>query len=246
MKAIKYILAILLLLASIGGLLEGSIALALLIAVLGILLLPPVSDWLKNKFKLWQHKVVRYISYIILFVLFASTFERDPNKQSNIKNISEQNNTTQPNEKLDEPQQVTNEQEEKKIAIGESIEVGNFVYKVEKTTFKKSIGDEYFGQTADGIYLLVTLSIKNISNESRTLDNSLFKLTDNNGLVYESSIDATTAFEISGGNSLFLKQCQPNISTKGTLIFEVPQKDEYNLHLSGGFWEGSTAVVKIK
>lgn len=246
MKVVKYILGVILILASIGGLSEGKIIAAVSIAVLGTLLLPPVTDWLKNKFILWQKKIVRYLSYIILFAMFASTIERAPDKNSIVSNTSEQSYGSQPSEQATESQPLTKEKEEKEISIGELTEVGNFVYKVERNTFKKTIGDEYFGKTADGIYLLVTLSIKNISGESRTLDNSLFKLTDSNGIEYEPSTDGTTAFEMSGGNSLFLKQCQPKITTKGTLVFEVPEKGTYDLHLSGGFWEGSTAIVEIK
>jgi hypothetical protein len=29
------------------------------------------------------------------------------------------------------------------------------------------------------------------------------------------------------------------------LIFEVPRKATYDLHLSGGFWSGETATVKL-
>lgn len=243
MKVVKYILGVLLIIAGIGGLLNGEIISALLMAILGILLLPPVSDLLKDKVKLWQNRFVRYVSYIILFAISASTLESNPNKQPVISNSSEQAPLA---EKPKEQQAVEQTDVEKKVTIGESTEVGNFVYKVEKTIFKKSIGGEFINQQADGIYLLVTLSIKNISGESRTLDNSLFKLTDVNGIEYEPSTDGTTALEMSGGNSLFLKQCQPNITTKGTLVFEVPEKGTYDLHLSGGFWNGSTAVVKIR
>lgn len=250
MKIIKYILGVLLILASIGGLMEGSTVSALLIAILGVLILPPVSEWMKSNFKFWTNKAVRYISYIFLFSLFASTIKTNPKQPTRVNNVSIQTDTEQSNNKPQESQQqeevpTSEKNEEKIIGIGQQTEVGNFIYTVERTYFKKSIGDEFLNQQADGIYLLVTLSIKNISNESRTLDNSLFKLTDDNGTEYESSTDGSTALEFSGGKSIFLKQCQPNITTKGTLVFEVPKKGEYNLHLSGGFWNGNTAVIRI-
>ena len=250
MKVIKYIIGVLLILASIGGLMEGSTISALSLGLLGVLILPPVSEWMKNNFKFWTNKAVRYISYMILFGLFASTIETNLKQPSTVNNVSVPTATEQSKNKPQEPQQLeevptTEKNDEKIIGIGQPTEVGNFIYTVEKTNFRKSIGDEFLNQQADGIYLLVTLSIKNISNESRTLDNSLFKLTDDNGTEYESSTDGSTALEFSGGKSIFLKQCQPNITTKGTLVFEVPQKSEYNLHLSGGFWNGTTAVIRI-
>ena len=98
-------------------------------------------------------------------------------------------------------------------------------------------------ETADGIYLLVDLSLKNIDNESHMLDNSFFSITDLDGNKYEYSTNGSTALEMSGGKTLFLKQCQPNIATRGILIFEVPQKDKYYLHLVGSFW--GTKSVRV-
>src|SRR5690606_2433523 len=54
-------------LGGIGALAQGSIGAGLLIAILGALFLPPVSDSLKEKVELWQNKAVRYVSYIVLF-----------------------------------------------------------------------------------------------------------------------------------------------------------------------------------
>jgi Domain of unknown function (DUF4352) len=129
--------------------------------------------------------------------------------------------------------------------IGDVIPVENYIYRVDGIQFKKTLGNEFIKETADGVFLLVPLSIKNISKESRTLDNSMFKLTDEQGTEYESSTRGTTAVEMSGEKTLFLKQCQPNIQTAGLLVFEVPAKGIFNLKLSGGFWSGKTASVKL-
>jgi len=56
----------------------------------------------------------------------------------------------------------------------------------------------------------------------------------------------SSAGEMSGGKTLFLKQYQPNIQTSGELIFEVPDKNQtYYLAVSGGFWSGKTANIKL-
>ena len=129
------------------------------------------------------------------------------------------------------------------ITVGTPVQIGNFAYQVNDFSFRKSIGNEFMRETADGIYLLVDLSIKNIDDESHTLDNSLFSITDLNGNKYEYSTNASTALEMSGYKTLFLKQCQPNIVTRGVLVFEVPQKDKYYLHLVGSFW--GTKSVRV-
>ncbi|MDE7073612.1 MAG: DUF4352 domain-containing protein [Odoribacter sp.] len=128
-------------------------------------------------------------------------------------------NKTNDNESVSQtPQEIT---------VGTPVQIGNFVYQVNDFSFRKSVGNEFMQETADGIYLLVDLSLKNIDNESHTLDNSLFSITDLGGNKYEYSTNASTTLEMSGYKTLFLKQCQPNITTRGILIFEVPQKGKY-------------------
>lgn len=130
--------------------------------------------------------------------------------------------------------------------IGDQVEAGNFIYRVDSIKFRKHIGNQFSRETADGVYLLIGIRILNTDKEAHTLDNSLFKLTDSKGVEYESSQQASTAFEMSGGKTLFLKQCQPNIQTDGFLVFEVPSEQEvYHLKVSGGFWSGKTGDITL-
>lgn len=130
-------------------------------------------------------------------------------------------------------------------SIGEQIEVKHFAYRVNGIKFVKSIGNEFYRTRADGIFLIVDLSLLNRDNVAHILDNSMFKLTDENGLQYQSSGEATTALLMNEEETLFLKQCNPQIQKQGLLAFEVPRKAVYDLHLSGGFWTGQTGVVRL-
>ena len=130
--------------------------------------------------------------------------------------------------------------------IGTEVQVGNFAYRVDDIAFKKSVGNEFVRETADGVFLIVYLSLVNIDNESHTLDGSMFSLTDMDGTKYEYSIDGSTALEMSGHETIFLKRCQPKIVTSGVLIFEVPQKKEYYLNLIGNFWGTKSVRVLLK
>lgn len=161
-----------------------------------------------------------------------------------------------PSERREEPSQKTTEtntpkfpvKENKEIesSMGNPVQVGHFIYTVQNISFRKTVGDEFSEETADGIYMLVNLSIKNISEETRTLDGSFYAVTDRNGTKYEFSTNAATALEMSGRKTLFLKECQPNITTKGLLVFEVPEKGEYYLHLIGSFWGTNSVRVLLR
>jgi hypothetical protein len=129
--------------------------------------------------------------------------------------------------------------------IGDEISVKHFIYRVNGVKFTKSLRNEILTKRADGIYLIIGLSIFNRDKVPHTIDNSMFRLTDENGLQYESSGDATTALLMNGEETLFLTRCNPQIQKQGLLAFEVPRKGIYNLQLSGGSWTGETAVVRL-
>jgi hypothetical protein len=129
--------------------------------------------------------------------------------------------------------------------VGEELSVGSFVYRVNDFYFAKSLGNEFSKTKADGIFLLVDLTLMNNDKESHTIDNSLFKLTDQTGTEFESSNEGSTALMMAGKETLFLKNCNPKIQKAGFLVFEVPEKAEYNLNLSGGFWSGDTGIVRL-
>ena len=155
--------------------------------------------------------------------------------------------TTQETPMLTEEQaSQISEQKEVEPSIGKPIQIGHFIYTINNVEFRKSVGNEFVSETADGIYMLVNLSIKNVSKETRTLEGSLFAVTDTDGIKYEYSVAASTALEMSGKKTLLMKECQPNITTKGILAFEVPQKGVFYLHLIGSFWGTETVRVLLK
>lgn len=183
-----------------------------------------------------------YLGCILLFGIILGASSTSDEQVSN--NPNQQTIGTQSQQNSEVQQSTQNTEEES--SIGKIINVGYFEYTVNSVRFKKTIGDEFFGETADGIYLLVDLTIKNIDTETRTLDGSFFAVTDADGIKFEYSINGSTALELSGGKTLFMKECQPKIPTKGTLIFEVPEKGEYYLHLIGNFWGNRSVRVLLR
>ena len=114
-------------------------------------------------------------------------------------------------------------------------------------SFRKSFGDSHYGlgSTADGIYLIVNISIKNLSDVPRRFPFNDFYVTDTNGARYTFQDHATYLFRTSSftdwdfekldGTRMF----QPNVSTRDCMLFEVPQRGEYYLNVAGS----STAVI---
>ena len=73
MKVAKYILGILFIITGLGVITQKSIITGIAFVILGVVLLPKVSDKLKEKVSFWQNKIVRYVSYIVLFTIAGAT-----------------------------------------------------------------------------------------------------------------------------------------------------------------------------
>lgn len=75
MKFVKYIFGILFIVGGIGIIGTGNWVGGLLLLLIGIIILPPISETLKKSFTFWQNKTNRYISLILLFIACVSLQE---------------------------------------------------------------------------------------------------------------------------------------------------------------------------
>ena len=48
----------------------------------------------------------------------------------------------------------------KQAKIGDTVEAGDFIYRIDRVSYQKSLGNEFTNKTADGIFLIVSLSLK--------------------------------------------------------------------------------------
>lgn len=83
MKVIKYVFGVLIILASFGGFFESKFVIGFAFLILGIILLPPISEKLKERLSIWNNKAVRYISYAILLVIAGSMVDKNEINESN-------------------------------------------------------------------------------------------------------------------------------------------------------------------
>jgi hypothetical protein len=190
--------------------------------------------WKSNNFS-------KTTKFVVTFFVVASVFWVMEDKKGN--NVGSHNSYTTAPSYLSSSEGSASDV--RYARIGDELNIEHFTYRVNKMYYKKTIGNEFTKKTADGVFLIINLSLKNNDNEAHTIDNSLFKLTDQSGTQYESSNDGSIALQMSGQETLFLKQCNPKIQKQGLLIFEVPSEGQYDIHLTGGFWTGKTGVVKL-
>lgn len=124
----------------------------------------------------------------------------------------------------------------------------NVSLRVDKFETADKVGDNQFSEAkAQGVFKVVTLSIKNGQKDVITVDSNSFKLFDKEGREFSTSSDGQMAFM---GNdkmkALFLEQVNPGIEVQGVLVYDVP-KDATGFYLqaSGGIL-GKKIKLKVE
>ena len=117
------------------------------------------------------------------------------------------------------------QEEAKTYSLGESIQAGDFTWKITKSSTATEIGEDlggtFFGEKADGIFIILDVEVTNTGNSAQYLMDSYLKLVDDQGREF--SPDSTAAFYIKpSGSALMFEQVNPGIVKKGKIVFDVP------------------------
>ena len=112
--------------------------------------------------------------------------------------------------------------------IGVPIKVGDFTYTINEVKWKSSIGDgELVQQRPDAAYLVIDLTVMNHGSEPHEVEPPL--LVDSRGRTYR----WTSNLFISQGSEFLLKELNPQVRSRGSVVFDVPY-GSYSLKLAGG------------
>ncbi|MFE9101959.1 DUF4352 domain-containing protein [Actinomadura geliboluensis] len=150
------------------------------------------------------------------------------------------NETKPPEKKQTEKKQAG----EKKVTngIGRQYRDGKFGFTVTKV--KKGVpkvGDQWFGDTAQGQFVIVYVTVKNIGDRARTFTHHNQTLIDTKGRKFEADPEASLWTD--KDNKSFLQQINPGNSVKGRLIFDVPRGTRLKaIELHDSMWSGGVTV----
>ncbi|ETK36593.1 hypothetical protein MPTA5024_07930 [Microbispora sp. ATCC PTA-5024] len=106
--------------------------------------------------------------------------------------------------------------------MGDVVKDGKFAFKVTKVEKGLSqVGEGFTVSKAQGQYVLIHLTVKNIGDEAQMFTDSAQKLIDIKGRQFDADSGAA-ALGLSGSNA-FLNNINPGNSVKGILLFDVPK-----------------------
>jgi hypothetical protein len=128
----------------------------------------------------------------------------------------------------DSPSSGTNTTSEKSTSepiaqVGDSVTDKDLGFVVVDITTTKTLGNSFTKKDAQGTFQVITLKITNEGKETKTIDSSMFQLTDSEGRTFDRSVEGQSAKGFGEGNvDLFLQQVQPGLSVTGDIVFDIP------------------------
>jgi hypothetical protein len=107
------------------------------------------------------------------------------------------------------------------MPVGGSVIVDTLTWRVAGARRAVALGESFARETADGVYVVVDLSVRNGKDESVTLTGDMITL-EAAGKEYSTDSSGTIA-AITGSEELFfLKDLGPDVTTRGVAVFDVP------------------------
>ena len=129
--------------------------------------------------------------------------------------------------------------------VGQTVELAGTRYTVKKAKAASKIGDpSMFGARANGTFVIVTLTIENMKNETKTFMQDATKFLAPSGASYSPDSNGTTAAMGTNKEPLWLADMQPRLPKTGVIVFDVPPSALKGglLEVSDLFGEGSAYI----
>jgi hypothetical protein len=144
-----------------------------------------------------------------------------------------------------ETQRSKETQPAKKVAqagIGDPVTDGPLRFTVKSVRCGVTrIGDAYLNKKPQGQFCLVSIKVKNVSNQPTTFDGDNQTMINRQGQEFSSNVEAGLYLEDA---NTFLEEINPGNQLTGTIVFDVPKKTKpAKLLLKSGVWGFSDGVT---
>jgi hypothetical protein len=180
----------------------------------------------------WAICLYVFIGLIVLSAIFGGN---SPSTNSN-----SQSNINAPSQQAQAPPTYN---------IGDSIQAGDFTWKITKVSTASQVGEEVYGtlmgKKADGIFVILDVQVTNTGKSAKYLMDSFVKLVDDQGREFSPDTEASIWIKPQGSGLTF-EQINPGITKTGKIIYDIPQGLKVaNLKISNNLIESSVYDVKL-
>ena len=129
--------------------------------------------------------------------------------------------------------------------IGEIVKVGDVEYVVNSKSLSQNVGGEY-GKTANGIYLIVNVTVKNTGKKSITVTDDFFKLLKGDT---EYATDGAAGLYANEEAKFFLSELNPENSITGNVVFDLSNETAnasgLQLQVQTGIWGTQKGKISL-
>jgi len=173
----------------------------------------PVSK--KNWFV--RHKIITGCLALFIFFIIIGLVSGDSNNNPSSQSSAPKSSTSAKNNEEASQKEVV------AAKIGDTVVDSDLAFTVTNVSTAKALGNQFTRKESQGTFYVVTVKIANQSKDTKTIDSSMFQITDSQGRNFDRSIDGQTAVGMSKGKiDIFLQQVQPSLSVTGDLVFDLP------------------------
>ena len=190
--------------------------------------------------------------FILLVVLVAFSAIKggsgnNSSQQSTTSNSSTQVKTSEETAATKASEETKNTEEVTKAEhkIGEIVKVGDVEYVVNSKSLSQNVGGEY-GKTANGIYLIVNVTVKNTGKKSITVTDDFFKLLKGDT---EYATDGAAGLYANEEAKFFLSELNPENSITGNVVFDLSNETAnasgLQLQVQTGIWGTQKGKISL-
>ena len=165
---------------------------------------------------------------------------------SNSSTSSSQDTSTTTQTTTEASASSSEKSEEVTYSIGQEVPVGDVVYIVNSKEVNTNVGGE-FGKTANGIFLVLNVTVKNNDKEAITVTDDFFTLLKGD-VEYKS--DSTAGIYANQDANFFLTEVNPENSVTGNVVFDITEETandpSIQLRVQTGYFGTETGVINLQ
>lgn len=165
---------------------------------------------------------------------------------SNSSTSSSQDTSTTTQTTTEASASSSEKSEEVTYSIRQEVPVGDVVYIVNSKEVNTNVGGE-FGKTANGIFLVLNVTVKNNGKEAITVTDDFFTLLKGD-VEYKS--DSTAGIYANQDANFFLTEVNPENSVTGNVVFDITEETandpSIQLRVQTGYFGTETGVINLQ
>ncbi|HEL2149872.1 TPA: DUF4352 domain-containing protein [Streptococcus suis] len=156
------------------------------------------------------------------------------------------NSSTSSNQATSTTSQTTTETSASSSEKSKEVPVGDVVYLVNSKEVSTNVGGE-FGKTANGVFLVLNVTVKNNGKEAITVTDDFFTLLKGD-VEYKS--DSTAGIYANQDAKFFFTEVNPENAITGNVVFDITEETandpSIQLRVQTGFWGTETGVINLQ